>query len=189
MVVEFLLLTHCAVLDLYSMYVLPNTGRYDEWVDMRSWDSTLHFIHEVFGEITFTSIEPEVFMVDPVDYEDSIDDVQLRGYLAIPDETWARPLPAVVIVPDWDGANQYEQQRAHLLAEQGYVAMVADIFGADKQEGLTIDERVAETTFYGSNPDVFVRRMQLAIDQVKAVEIVSGDDVALVSHIVSVMLC
>jgi dienelactone hydrolase len=136
----------------------------------------------VFEEISFSSTEPEMFMVDAVDYEDTISDVQLRGYLAIPDESWQRPLPGVVLVPDWDGANTYEKKRATMLAEQGYVAMVADIFGADKQENLTIPERIEETTFYNSNPDVFLRRMQLAIDQLKGVEDVNGEAVSLAGY-------
>jgi dienelactone hydrolase len=34
------------------------------------------------------------------------------------------------MVPDWDGVNAYKQERATALAELGYVAFAADIFGA-----------------------------------------------------------
>ena len=37
------------------------------------------------------------------------------------------PLPAVIILLDWDDENTYEKLRATLLAMHGYVAFAADI--------------------------------------------------------------
>ena len=52
----------------------------------------------------------------------------LEGYLAAPDS--ARNLPGVLLVPSWLNVNDSICRRADRLAELGYVAFVADLFGA-----------------------------------------------------------
>ena len=47
--------------------------------------------------------------------------------------TEARPM--VVIYPDWDGASEYEFWRASMLTQWGYLAFVADVYGADVPVG------------------------------------------------------
>ena len=157
-------------------------GRYNAWADLRSWASAGHFFKEQFGVIDFVSSKPESFDVSPVDYSDDVDGTALRGYLALPDEKWERPLPAVVIMPDWTGVDDYEKRRAELLKEAGYVAFAADIYGLDNQRELTIDERIALVTSFFSDPELFVRRMQLAVDQVKAHMDVNVDEIAMIGY-------
>jgi dienelactone hydrolase len=116
----------------------------------------------------FTSTQPDVIKTLEVEYIDEMDGKELMGHLSLPSDKWARPLPAIVILPDWDGANDYEKERATALAELGYVAMVADIYGADKQFVETFEERGALVGQYLANPELYVSRIQAAIDQVKA---------------------
>jgi hypothetical protein len=82
---------------------LPSLGggdAYDEWADTRSWDSMAQFLKENFGEMEFVGEPPARTNVETVDYVDEIDGMQLKGYLAKPDETkWEMPAPAVVIFP------------------------------------------------------------------------------------------
>src|SRR5580658_4897922 len=52
----------------------------------------------------------------------------LDGYLAAPDS--AHNLPGVLIVPSWLNVNESVCRRANRLAELGYAAFVADLFGA-----------------------------------------------------------
>lgn len=51
----------------------------------------------------------------------------LEGYLAAPDS--ARDLPGVLIAPSWLNVNESVCRRANRLAELGYAAFVADLFG------------------------------------------------------------
>jgi hypothetical protein len=70
---------------------------------MRSWNSAGHFILEAFGIIEFESAQPEgEVSVTPVTYVGD-DGQELTGHLAMPGPEWERPLPAVVVFPDWDG--------------------------------------------------------------------------------------
>jgi dienelactone hydrolase len=56
----------------------------------------------------------------------SVNGVEYQGYLASP----AADAPLVLIIHDWDGLTDYEVKRADMLAELGYNAFAADLFGA-----------------------------------------------------------
>lgn len=151
---------------------------------MRSWESAHEFVSEAFGLTQYQSAQPDSFdSVMAVEYNDT-DGTQLKGWLAMPDsEIWGSPAPAVVILPDWDGVNDYEKERAVALAELGYVAFAADIYGADKQDLPNIPDRIAEVTFYSTNPDVYFSRIQSAIDQVKMMDSdVFPEEIALIGY-------
>jgi dienelactone hydrolase len=158
-----------------------NAARYNEWADMRSWDSAHQFLQEVFAEAEFETSLAEEFAVESIDYED-VDGTQFRGYLAMPDESFVRPLPAVVIFSDWNGVNAYEKKRATALAEMGYVAFAADYYGTDLQEDLTMDDNIEQSTKLFSNPEMWTRRMQLAIDQIKTMPKVDSDKIAIIGY-------
>ncbi len=64
-----------------------------------------------------------------------------EGYLAMPEGEAAG---LVLVVHDWDGLGDYERRRADMLAERGYAAFAADLYGAGNRPE-TIDARKAET--------------------------------------------
>ncbi|KAL3907084.1 MAG: hypothetical protein SGILL_009013 [Bacillariaceae sp.] len=157
--------------------------RFNEWADFRAWSSASSFILEAFGITEFISAKPEEeIMLIAVNYT-GVDGTPLTGHLALPGPFWERPLPAVVVYPDWDGANSYEKERASMLAQEGYVAFAADIYGSDKQTVEEIPQRIEEVTKYRSDPDLYVSRMQDAIDQVKALsDDVDPDEIAIIGY-------
>jgi dienelactone hydrolase len=53
---------------------------------------------------------------------------ELRGYLAY-DRTIAGTRSAVLVVHEWWGLNDYVKRRVNQLAELGYIAFAADIYG------------------------------------------------------------
>ncbi len=55
------------------------------------------------------------------------DGENLFAGVVVYDESIAGPRPGVMIVHQWTGPGRYELYRARMLAEQGYVAFVADI--------------------------------------------------------------
>ena len=116
--------------------------------------------------------------VTPVNYTDA--GFQLEGYLSLPDVT---PAPAVVIIPDWDGVNLYEQQRATMIAlDLGYVGFAADIYGADKHNVTDMDERIALSGLYRDNSTLFISRIKAAIDTVKSLSEVDNEKVAVIGY-------
>ncbi|MBF0271727.1 MAG: dienelactone hydrolase family protein [Magnetococcales bacterium] len=54
--------------------------------------------------------------------------VTLKGYLAL-DEARPGKLPAVLVVHEWWGLNDYARNRARMLAELGYAALAVDMYG------------------------------------------------------------
>src|SRR4029079_12712343 len=56
---------------------------------------------------------------------------QLNGFIAYPAGTEKRP--AVLVVHEWWGNNDYSRSRAKKLAEEGYVAFALDMYGGGKQ--------------------------------------------------------
>lgn len=58
------------------------------------------------------------------------DGTTLVGYFAAPAQ--AHAAPGVIVCPEWWGRNEYTEQRARELAEQGYAALAVDIYGDKK---------------------------------------------------------
>jgi dienelactone hydrolase len=59
------------------------------------------------------------------------DGVELEGFLAYDDSLEGR-VPAVLIVHEWWGLNDYARMRAKQLASMGYVAFALDMYGKGK---------------------------------------------------------
>ncbi|MDN5354788.1 MAG: hypothetical protein PWQ09_1544 [Candidatus Cloacimonadota bacterium] len=58
----------------------------------------------------------------------------LKGYLFY-DENKTKKSPGIIVVHEWWGNNAYSQKRARMLAELGYTAFAADMYG----NGLVVD--------------------------------------------------
>lgn len=157
--------------------------RYDVWADTRSWHSMSKFLAEAFGITAFEGNKPANFDVAEVNYTD-VNGKELRGYLSLPESTMDnnKTIPTVIIIPDWDGVNTYEKERATILALEGYIGFAADIYGSDLQEGLNINTRIEQATLYRSDPELFVQRIQRAVDLVKTFPEVDADNLAVIGY-------
>jgi dienelactone hydrolase len=65
-----------------------------------------------------------------VDYQEG--DTTLEGFVAY-DDALKGPRPGVLVVHQWMGLTDYEKKRAEMLAQLGYVAFCADIYGKDNR--------------------------------------------------------
>ena len=124
-------------------------------------------------------VTPDVTSMDYVGH----DDTELIGFVAKPEGVSAEnPAPAVIIIPDWDGNNFYEQQRVTMLAKEfGYIGFAADIYGKEFQvvEG---DMRGTLARTYRSDAELFTQRMNSAIEIVKAMPEVDAENVAMIGY-------
>ncbi len=75
----------------------------------------------VFVVSTNAAIQTQI-----VDYKDG--DTMLEGVIVF-DDTVKTKRPGVLIVHQWMGLSGYEKKRAEMLAQLGYVAFCADIYG------------------------------------------------------------
>lgn len=104
-----------------------------------------------------------VVRTDTVKYE--FGGVGLVGAVVYDDALAGKP-GGVVVFPEWWGANDYARRRAEMLASQGYVAFVADMYG----EGKTTDDAAEAgkwaAAVYG-DPKALVGRAAAAVEALK----------------------
>src|SRR5437016_12870763 len=62
----------------------------------------------------------------------STDSVTMKGYVVYDDNIEGKR-PAIIVVPEWRGLNDYAKVRAKQLAELCYSAMPVDMHGIGKQ--------------------------------------------------------
>ncbi len=67
---------------------------------------------------------------EPVEYREG--DTLMKGYLAYDDAVKGKR-PAVLVVHEWWGHNDYARSRANQLAGMGYTALAVDMYGDGKQ--------------------------------------------------------
>ena len=170
-----------------SPFALIPVDAYDEWADMRTWQRATQFLMEAFGEITYASIEPAdneiATKIVAVPYVDPTDGTALQGYMALPNRTkWVYPAPAVIVLPDWDGVNDYEKKRAILFAEEGYIGFAADIYGSDLQVIDDIDKRGELVSKYLSDIPLYMSRITAALAVINNGTTTSSSPIALVGY-------
>lgn len=101
----------------------------------------------------------------------------LEGYLAAP--VSGRNLPGVLVVPSWLNVNESICRRADRLAELGYAAFVADLFGAGVRPrppqppmtvvGPFLDDRLRFRRRLSAGLKAFRQRPECTADRIAAI--------------------
>lgn len=66
---------------------------------------------------------------------------ELHGFLAY-DNAIKQPRPAVMVVHDWSGRNEFACEKAQVLANLGYIGFAVDMYG-HARIGATVEEKKA----------------------------------------------
>lgn len=90
---------------------------------------------------------------------------ELEGFIAYDDATPAGK-PAVVIIHDWMGPSEYTEMRAQQLAEMGYIAFAADIYGKKLRPKNSEEAAKAAGEFRNGDRKLLRARAKAAYDQV-----------------------
>ncbi|SRR5579871_5229485 len=124
---------------------------------MKNW-----LVAFVFLALSWGTAQAKV-VTQTVDYKDG--DTVLEGYLAYDDSVTGKR-PGILVVHEWNGLGHYVQGRCEQLAQLGYVAFAADIYG----KGVSLDTpeacKAEATKFYGDRK-LLRRRANLGLDQLK----------------------
>ena len=86
-------------------------------------------MHKIVAGLIFLLLNTPLFAAvqsKTVEYQD--DGVTLTGYLYW-DDAVQGARPGVLVIHEWWGLNDYAKKRAQMLAELGYVAFAADMYG------------------------------------------------------------
>jgi len=93
------------------------------------------------------------------------DTVTANGYIVYNAAQEGRR-PAVLVVHEWWGVNDYVRNRAKQLAEMGYIAMAVDMYGAGKSAANPQEAQALATPFY-QNPQLTRTRLEAAMNKLK----------------------
>lgn len=115
---------------------------------------------------------------EAVSYSDG--DVALKGYVFW-DDAFSGKRPGVMVVHEWWGLNDYAKLRAEMLAEMGYVAFAADMYG-DARMTRHADDAKGWMQQITANVDAWQRRALLGLDQLKAHPKVDSTKVAAIGY-------
>jgi dienelactone hydrolase len=107
---------------------------YNAAADRVSWRSTTNFLSDLFMSPASPTAPPAP--ASPIEgslVNYTAAGANCTGYLIYNTSlcSSSSKCPGVLVIQDWDGMTEYEQQRAHLLANMGFVAFAADIYGRE----------------------------------------------------------
>ncbi len=93
-------------------------------------------------------------------------DIQCRGFLAEPGEMQGKR-PGIIVVHEAFGLGEHAKMKATRLAELGYVALAADMYG-DGREAGSLEEAMGIMGPLTQDPPTWHKRMQGAYDALTA---------------------
>ena len=89
--------------------------------------------------------------------------------------------PAVLVVPEWWGLNDYAKSRARKLASMGYIAMAVDMYGDGKVAQNPEQAQSLATPFY-KNPSLSKSRLEAAIKKIKEYKQTDASNIAAIGY-------
>jgi len=77
--------------------------------------------------------------------------------------------------------NDYEMERANMLAAMGYVGFAADIYGVGTPVATTMDH-IAASSAHRANPALYMAKIQAALTEVKSYDFVDTSKIAMIGY-------
>jgi dienelactone hydrolase len=128
--------------------------------------------------------QKEADMKEPMLKEENItysgDSVTMNGFVVY-DENIKGVRPAVIVVHEWWGLNDYSKMRARELAKLGYIAMAIDMYGDGKQADNPELAGQLATPFY-ADPHMAKRRFDAALAKLMTYSQADGNKVAAIGY-------
>ena len=135
-----------------------------------------------------TDKKPEAKMKEPKLKEENItystsdikDSLILDGYVVY-DENIEGNRPAIIVVHEWWGLNDYAKKRARDLAKLGYIAIALDMYGNGKRGDNPDAAGKLATPFY-TNPQMAKQRFDAALVKLKTYSQADPEKVAAIGY-------
>ena len=108
------------------------------------------------------------------------DGMTFKGFIAYDDNIKGKR-PAILVVPEWWGLNDYTKMRARKLAELGYIAMATDLFG-DGKVATNPTEAQTLTAPYYKDPNLVKSRLDGALKKLKEYSQTDQENVAAIGY-------
>ena len=108
------------------------------------------------------------------------DSVTMNGFVVY-DENKEGQRPAVLVVHEWWGLNDYPKRRARELAKLGYIAMAVDMYGNGKTVDNPGDAGKMVGAFY-QDPQMAKKRFDAAVAKLKTYAQVDTSEIAAIGY-------
>lgn len=108
------------------------------------------------------------------------DGTTLKGYVAY-DDSFKGKRPAVLVVHEWWGHNEYARKRARMLAELGYTALAVDMYGDGKQAHHP-DEAGKFATEVSKNMPMAKARFEAGMQLLREQDTVDASEIAAIGY-------
>lgn len=106
--------------------------------------------------------------------------VSFKGYVAY-DENVKGKRPAVLVVHEWWGLNDYAKMRVRKLAELGYIAMAVDMYGNGKVAANPKEAQELAMPFY-KDPQLAKTRFHAAMEKLLGYQQADASNVAAIGY-------
>lgn len=108
------------------------------------------------------------------------DGITFKGFVAW-DENKSGKRPAILVIPEWWGLNDYAKNRVRELASMGYIAMAADMFG-DGKIAVNPQEAQEFTKPFYADPNLAKSRTDAALMKLKTFSVTDVSNVAAIGY-------
>ncbi|MHC2070564.1 dienelactone hydrolase family protein [Bremerella sp. T1] len=128
--------------------------------------------------LLLASVASAEVKTEVIEYQ--VGDKTFDGYLAY-DDSIKGPRPGVIVFHEWWGLNDYAKKRTTMLAELGYVAFAADMYG----DGQFVDHPKDAGAMAGkvrANVDEWQKRATVALDVLKKQPQCNPDKIAAIGY-------
>lgn len=95
----------------------------------------------------------------------TVDSLKMQSYVVY-DENVGGKRPAVLVIHEWWGLNDYAKRRANMLAEMGYIAMAVDMYGNGRMGNDPGAAQALAMPFY-QNPAMAKKHFDMALEELK----------------------
>lgn len=138
----------------------------------------MRILTAVFFSIFVTAVSYATVKTETVEYREG--STVLEGFLAY-DDASSNSRPGVLIVHEWMGINDYTKRRAVMLAEMGYVAFAADIFGKGVRP-TSVQEASEQAAKYKGDRPLLRARALAGLEQLKKNRLVDPKKIAAIGY-------
>jgi carboxymethylenebutenolidase len=167
------------ILSVLSICFMMSMSDYTVQAQKTTGISIMTLVSFDSNNLSSSSISSTIAIEQPIENKTASYNVNSTGYLVYPSlnqTSEKEKLPAVVLIHENKGLNDYIKESANLLARNGYVVLAADLFNGE----VTTDQNRSRelTTAIRENPDIAINNLKAAVEYLQSLDNVNASKIA-----------
>jgi len=142
------------------------------------------FFTSLLTPAAHAAVNPDLIMEQTVNYKskDKKPEVTLEGFVARPSTKDLIKRPAVIVVHEWMGIDDYTKDRVRSLASMGYVAFAADIYGKESRPKNAEEAGKLAGEYRNGDRTLLRARLEAALKELKKRRDVDPNKIAVIGY-------